>query len=330
MNRTEQKMGASLVTVLMIVAAMSAIAVGITQSITQGVSRAKVLDGQAQLRVSVVAAEAYGQYELTKLLLDNEGRLSPDMPGFFAPLTQTFGDGTITLNFIDKTNCFDLNRLGLGDLESDISASSDEILQLVKVLEAAGIDKYAAQIFAESVADWIDSDTLAMLRGAENTYYESESAPVRSRGQWLFNQTEMYGIRGFAAEIREIAPELLCARPRSNASPPMTLFNINTINNTQLPLLVAAYDGALDLSTLEDALRRRPIGGWSDIDGFVADTELTDLNPEFIAKGEISVFSKFVQADFTLKYREMVAEYEVLYELSMDAPVKIVRRRRSG
>ena len=330
MKRPDKQMGASLVTVLMIVAAMSAIAVGITQTLTNSVSRAKVLDGQAQLRVSVVAAEAYGQFELTKLLVDNEGRLSPDMPGFFAPISRVFEQGTITLSFVEKTNCFDLNRLGSGEGRRDISASAEEILKLINVLVAAGIDRYAAEIFAESAADWIDSDTLTQLRGAENNYYESESSPIRARGDFLLNSTEMYGIRGFNADIRDLAPDLLCVRPRNSEEAPRSLFNINTIKNSQLPLLVATYDGDIELSTLEDALRRRPIGGWGDIDDFIADSALAELDPEFIAKGDISVFSQYVQADITLQYRDLVAEYEVLYEFGIDTPAKIVQRRRSG
>lgn len=330
MMTSTRQFGASLVTVLMIVAAMSAVAVGVTQTLTQGVFRAKNLDRQAQMRVAMDAAEAYGKFELAKLLLESEGLLSSDMPGFFAPISREFEQGKITLSFVDKTNCFDLNRLGSGDGNNYIASSADEIEALINILALAGIDRYAAEIFAESAADFIDSDTLSLLRGAEDTYYESERLPVRSRGDWLLNSTEMYGIRGFNTEIRSLAADLLCVRPRNKDQSPESFFNINTIQNTQLPLLVAAYDGSIELSTLEDALRRRPTGGWASLDEFIEDSALAEIDPEFLAEGDITVFSQYIAANVQLQYQGLVVRYEVLYELGLDTPVRIVQRRRLG
>ncbi|MCF6328931.1 MAG: hypothetical protein L3J02_03925, partial [Henriciella sp.] len=74
------ELGAALITVLMIIAAMSAVAVGLTQTVTQAMHRARALDAQAQVRLYTVAAEEVAQARLGSLLADIQGRVTAEMP----------------------------------------------------------------------------------------------------------------------------------------------------------------------------------------------------------------------------------------------------------
>jgi general secretion pathway protein K len=60
--------GAALITVLMIIAAISVVALGVTQSVTSATQRARALDAQAQIRLYAVSAEEVAKSRLLEIL----------------------------------------------------------------------------------------------------------------------------------------------------------------------------------------------------------------------------------------------------------------------
>lgn len=324
--------GVSLVTVLMIVAAMSAVAVGITQTLSRGISRAKTMDAQAQFRVSYPAAESYAMLQLGQLLSESEGKLSTDLRGFSTPIIFQSDYGLATISFRDQSNCFDLNTLVEAEAEGEGVVEIDEdngVNFLVDALVGAGIEQYGADIFADSVADWIDDDNYPRLSGAEDGFYSGGASKVQTPDDWLKNISELNGIRGYNEDIKPLVPELLCVRPKSDDNAVVPL-NINTVNEAQIPLLVVAYDGELDESVFESVLRRRPTNGWTSLEAFIAEAELGQLETNLQNTLQVSLYSSFIEAEIKLQYQGIIAAYEVLYHLQPGEKIEIVHRRRTG
>lgn len=329
MKRVSSNLGASLVTVLMIIGAMSALAVTISHSVAGSVARSKVIQYQQQLRTIAAGAEIYSKLGLTKLLTEAQGAISADMEGFSAPLKFPYENGVVSVQFADRTNCFDPNQL-VNDEEGILVADPEKVQFLIDLLMAAGIQRYDAEIFSYSLSDWIDSDGLTSLTGAEDAYYSSTHDKIGTADTWLQNASELESVRGLSTEIGELIPHLLCIRPVKPGDTPNSSVNFNTLSEHQLPLLLVAFGKETSLDQLQTALRRRPTGGWEDVDAFLKDANLDQLNPEFLDSGALMKYSEYVGADVRIEFRDQIRVYEYLFKLSPDQPIRTVSRRRVG
>jgi len=77
-------------------------------------------------------------------------------------------------------------------------ASFEEIRRLCLSLE---MDNHQAEIIADSILDWIDSDFLEHLNGAEDTYYLELRPPYRCKNAPLETYSEMLLVRGIDQDI---------------------------------------------------------------------------------------------------------------------------------
>lgn len=80
-----------------------------------------------------------------------------------------------------------------------------ETQRVVRQLANLGVDTHLADIFVSSLADWIDSDDLARLNGAEKDWYQAENRLLPKNAP-IETIEELQLIRGFA-EISEIIPD---------------------------------------------------------------------------------------------------------------------------
>lgn len=75
----------------------------------------------------------------------------------------------------------------------DISTGPTE--QLENLLVAQGLSRSRTQVIMQSLADWVDSDNLVKLNGAENEYYQSQSLLTPRNGA-LQSIQELLHVRG--------------------------------------------------------------------------------------------------------------------------------------
>ena len=77
-------------------------------------------------------------------------------------------------------------------------ASFEEIRRLCLALE---MDNHQAEIIADSILDWTDSDFLEHLNGAEDTYYLELRPPYRCKNAPLETYSEMLLVRGIDQDV---------------------------------------------------------------------------------------------------------------------------------
>lgn len=321
--------GAALVAVLMIVAIMSAVALGLSQAVLASTERARLLDAQSQLRLYMAAGEEVIEARLTRLVTATEGRLSSDLPGLVEPQTFPIEGGSVTLRIRDVTNCFNVNAesTGTAQITGDEEAGPQETL--VSVLVGAGFTQGDATALSSSLGDWIDADRISRTSGAEDGYYLGLSPAYRTSSQPLANLDELAAIKGFTAEVIETVMPLLCALPEhtTNAGPAL---NINTLVADDAARLSWAFSGALNPQEARSLILSRPLGGWPDVDTLISDPAVSRIAPEQIRLNRLSVVSSLLETTADVSYRGEVMRIRLLLELEPGQPIRVLRRERVG
>ena len=163
--------GVALVTVLMIVAAMSTVAIMLSSAVLASTSRAKALDASAQADWFVSGAEEFAELTIEKLVATSGRNLFDGMPALSEPMTFQIDGGVISINGRDATNCLNVNALRSNTSDGEKGAGTsrtprDDFKQLLELAELEGTD---VEALTASLVDWMDADQSPGLSGAEDS-----------------------------------------------------------------------------------------------------------------------------------------------------------------
>ena len=326
-ERHHNQRGAALVTVLLIVAVMSAVALGLSQAVLASTERARALDAQAHLRLYAVSAEEVAQSQLTTLALETGGRLSDDLPGFGEQQVFPVEGGAVSVRVRDLTNCFNINAaMSDADQQTEGKADSESLIQ---ILEGAGLSQSDAANLEASLADWMDEDRISRPGGAEDAYYLGQTPSYRTSSQPLANLSELFPIRGFDQEVMAALQPILCALPEHTAESSPAL-NLNTLKPEHATRLEWALSGALEDNEARSLILSRPLGGWPDVETFLEDPMIARIAPEQRRMDRLSVVSSLLETTVEVSYRDEVMRIRLLFELEPGQPVSVLRRERIG
>ena len=327
----EPQRGAALLTVLMIVAAMSVAALAITTAVTDATQRSVALDSQAQLSLYAASAEEVAKARMAEVLAPLENKLFAELPGLGEPQVVPVDGGAFTVTAQDATNCFDINTLTTsgdeGQLVSD--ASVQRVYQ--SLLEASIEGSYASDLTAlvAALTDWMDANSVPGNGGAEDSYYLSETPPYRTAGQKLANVEELRAIRGYTPDIlAQIAP-VICALPAGTTLLRQQL-NINTLTVDHAPLLQPILSDAVSLDDIRSVIDGRPQGGWPDVESLLADPVINRIDPSQIQIDRLGVVSSLVEVSANVSYRGHDMTMRYLFETVPGRPIRTLRRERIG
>jgi general secretion pathway protein K len=123
------------------------------------------------------------------LVLAIKGLLADDVSGRWPidgrPLTQRFGDATLTIRISDERGKVPINRLD--DAQLDI------------LLAVGGLSGQRRDIARDSLQDWVDDDEDARPDGAERDYYEKLGIVPRDGN--LSSVEELARVRGWDRDV---------------------------------------------------------------------------------------------------------------------------------
>jgi general secretion pathway protein K len=199
-----------------------------------------------------------------QLILDQQ---SPTDGGFDA-LNQEWA--TNELMYVDHELGDGIFNVKVTDEESKIPINNASDLQLKHLMDLLNVDPSDGDVIVDSILDWIDTDDLARLNGAESDYYLSLSPPYRAKNAPLDRVDELLLIRG-------VTPELFHGTPATDKDPAQPGFadiftttssgaiNVNTANaivlqamigldDVQVQAVLARRDGADGIPGTEDDL----------------------------------------------------------------------------
>lgn len=260
---TGRRRGVALLTVLLLVAAMSALAVGLLDDIRISLRRTKALREVDQARWYALGAEALARVRIAQLQALTPGRttLAGDWEGrtFRFPIEE---EGLLEVRIEDGSNCFNLNSLILRDPESEAYLRNDlarlELVALLRALEVSGLE---AERIAATAADWIDPDQRAEANGAEDDAYTALERPYRTADGPMAEVSELRAVSGVTPALYRRLRPYLCALPDFNLAP----INVNTLRLEDAPLVSMLTLGAVAPNQARSVIGARPAGGWESV-----------------------------------------------------------------
>jgi general secretion pathway protein K len=261
--------GAALVTVLIMVAVLSTLALAMMETSRFSMRRTANQTQMDQARWYVFGAEAYALRLVRDLTALDSSVDQSQWQG--RPFTYPLDDGLMTLTLWDGSNCFNLNSLLSQDEDGAFAADATGQIQLARIFDLRGIRiDGTGRALVAAIADWIDPDTFPGAGGAEDEAYASRGATYRPGNTLFADVSEVERIAGVDPSALRQLGDLVCVRP-TNAR---NQLNINTLQIDDAALLAAAISGDLSLQAAEDVIRDRPAGGWNSIDAFFSHPRL--------------------------------------------------------
>jgi len=265
-NLQKKDKGAVLLTTLLIMSLMSAVAVAMIDEIRVAILRSGNMKAHAQAEWHLKAAESFAAsyVESTYLPLSAIEKNTALRRPIESALE--IDGGIMTLTIMDGSQCLPLSGLVSAQTATEFDNANDEDESaglsepLVNLMEDLGMPQLEAQALVAAMRDWQDPDQQISNGGAEDfTYlaldpaYRTPNAPMHSIG-------ELRAIRGMNEEIYKVLTPFVCAGDAERDP----AININTLQPYHLPLL-AALLGPEEESLAAQILLSRPLEGYKNL-----------------------------------------------------------------
>ena len=319
---TEKERGAALLTVLLLVAVIAILAAhGIDRlaGATKLASNAREL---SQAKAYLIAAESIGMESAEQVVSASPGRTIN--VGGWNGAEQKFPvpGGIIAATLADGGNCFNINSL-VTQQEDRLSARPEGLAQFSRLMVMLGILDGDAADIAESVADWIDSDTVASPRGAEDQHYLQHDNPYRTANALIVDVSELRTVKGVTDDVFVRLAPWVCALPSTDLSP----ININTLRPEQAILL--AMLGALpsDLTPARQFLGRRPELGYASLNHFWEQSYPASLGASPEVQSQVKLTTRWFRVDLAVEMQSALVEERALIDAARQ-PARLVHRQR--
>ena len=267
--------GAALLTVLVLVAIMGALAAAAFEKL-------RLSSALALNHASLDQARAYaiGVESLLTLRVDDLIAISPERTtlaggwnGAVRRIPLPGGVGTAEAAVRDGGNCFNLNSLAEGNITSGLTARPSAVAQFAGLMTLVGVPQDQAGRIADAAADWVDSDQVPNRLGAEDAAYAGTARPYRAANTLFAEVSELRAVAGMTPEAYARMRPWLCALPIAELS----AINVNTLSPEQAPLLAMLAPASLGVAAARDVLAQRPAAGWPSLSDFWSSPALARL-----------------------------------------------------
>ncbi len=253
--RLPAERGIALLTVLLVVALATTLAVGMIRSQHMALQHAGGLFSQDQAWLYTQGAEDFVRDLLAEDAKEDRRRGAlTDYPGElwarpFPPFP--VDGGVINARVQDVQGRFNLNRLWHDNAPD--TAAADIFNRLLQNLGLpAGL--------TPALVDWMDSDGEPTgSDGAEDDFYSRLDQPYRTANLPLSDISELQMVKGFTPEVIARLRPYVCTLPAS------ALLNVNTAD----AVVLEALSPTLSARTARELASQQPAKGWGSIDEFL-------------------------------------------------------------
>lgn len=321
MARWPKDKGAALLTVLLIVAVMSAVAIAVMDDIRFSIRRATNVELRDQAYWYALGAERLAAATIAKELEMNPERsllaISQARDVYF-PIE----GGAITGALRDQSNCFNLNSLVAAENDAH-TVSPENLARYQRLLEVLGFNRQESRALAAAAADWIDSDSVPLQAGAEDSYYGGLEPAYRTPNANMVEPAELRGVRGYSEEIYSRVRPFVCALPENGAS----ILNVNTLRPGQGPLLVMMLGEALELDAAERLIESRPEVGYASMAGFWAEDAIERLKLDEESRALLGLQTRYYELRAQVQYHDAEFRLASLMTAPSGGTASVVTRR---
>lgn len=253
--------GVALLSVLLIIALVSFIAVRMSSSLRLQIARTQSYEQAEQAYWLWLSAESLTRQVLLQAFKQSEEpvNLAQDWAKRQGPFP--VNGGTIEGQIKDLHACFNLNSLRPQAAQD--ARFKEAIGRYEALLQALDFDSYLSQQLVATLVDWLDQDSeLYHPLGAENPDYAALAEPYQATNNLMTHISELRQVIGYTQEIYKKLAPYVCVIPGVQT----WHLNINTLSARQPELLEAYFQGSIDRNAAENFLSNRPKEGYDSIE----------------------------------------------------------------
>ncbi|WP_343344986.1 type II secretion system minor pseudopilin GspK [Sphingomicrobium sp. XHP0239] len=249
--------GTALLSVLLIVAVMAAIAATALDRLGLSTRLAGNAVVATQGRHWLTMAEELAQARITDAA-ELSGADQAALLGVERSITLPDGQ-IVTARLEDATNCFNVNSMVRRRQTGVLQSQARRVFQLRDLFIILGLPEGRSQQLADAMGDAIDDDRNPRPLGSERL---ADGAPVPDR--LLTSADELAGIEGMDAEYWSRIRPYLCALPSTDPTP----INVETLSPDRAALLAMLAPEQISLADATAQLEARPASGFGSVVDF--------------------------------------------------------------
>lgn len=223
--------GMALITVLLMLAFMAALAVASQRQWRMTMQQNQLLQQQQQRKWTVLGAEQW-------LLKHPPGIASGKSAGLMMENEQVY------YRWQDRQACFNLNALSMPTHDNGWRTRAQHIF--ARLLQQHGLT---------------ESQIVDVLAAIDNHWLSSRN---RNADPFLDDKSQLRELAALSKLHWDTLASQLCTLPSTRLQ-----ININALTDRQIPLLMAMLDGHFNQEELQSILSRRPQSGWNTVDDFI-------------------------------------------------------------
>ncbi len=316
--------GAALLSVLLLVAIMSTLAVAILEEVRFAAQRTANSALRDQARWYALGAEELAKTVVLRSFLESRGVTTDTEPWARGvtrfPLDVGYIDGVVS----DASNCFNLNAVVVDDGVGRYTLREKGADQLARLLDGARVDAVDPQVVVSALVDWIDADAQPSgAGGAEDFTYAGADVPRHTPNTLVRDETELRGLSGVSADAYAQIRPYVCARPTTAPS----RLNVNTLTPAHAPLLAAVYGELLSVEAARAVIEARPRGGYDTIEEFLTQDGLEAFEATDDMLAQLDVKAAYFSYEAQVVIDDAYVAQSGLLHQDPDGLVRVVRRQ---
>ncbi len=314
MSARRKDSGAVLITTLLVMGLMAALAVAFMDDVRFAVKRTMNIQAYAQadwyVRGAEDYADAYLDRQLAQISLEEMNAALVNM----APVIFPFEGGMMQLSVRDGSHCVSLGVL-----------SSEPGRRLLRqLLTNLGWSPLSAASLTSIAIDWQDADQQVLPGGAEDYTYLGLESAYRTADSEFSSITELRALATMTEEKYERLRPFICARPAEQSS----AININTLSLAQSVLLQSLLGETISLETAAQIIRERPAGGYEDLDQLLSSPALEGLSRNDANLDYLAFTPGYIWIEANIEY--LTAQRSAAFEFSVNGNQADILSRHFG
>lgn len=310
--------GTILLSVLVLLTAMTLIAVEMSDAVRFGVKRTTNLRAVEQAHWYALGAESLARQAIRADFQRSPGTTTRDAVWARGPQRLPVEGGLLIGEIRDGGNCFNLNSL-VRRVESGLEADETAAEELDRLMEHAGLDRDRRSQLIAAATDWLDSDSRPLPGGAEDGYYQRRTPPRRAANSLMTDVRELPAIRHWTPERVAALEPFLCTLPEARPA----VLNINTLAEREAVVLAAALGPGVSVAQVVDYLSARPRGS-VDLDTLSLDFPRLQRDPAHMRR--FATDTRFFRLDSRVRVFDTQTHYRALFERRPTGEVRLIHR----
>ena len=315
--------GIVLISILLIVLLLSAIAVTFGNKYLLSLKRAQYIEFQSLSLNTFGNIEELALMKIDKSLRFNSNQLSKENLLFKEKLNFNVNGAEIIGTIQDASNCFNINSL-VKKNKNNFKENKKSTDAFRKYMNSVNIDTYVIEEIIDQIIDWIDSDSNPREYGLEDYYYTGplHSPKEYSGGRLFIDIEELKSIPAIRQVDWKIFGNHFCAYSFESS----LKININTIDYDDLLFLNSVFPN-MDLKDTEYILQNIPVGGFKSLSSMKQTFQDIDLSQ---ANAEISFTSNVFDIETTIQFENFFSSSKSIIIYGNNKKGYIVSRIYTG